>query len=626
MRKYAGSWMIKVLLAAIVLVFVFWGVGSFKSAKETQVATVNGEIINIEEYQKAYNNIIESYRRQFGDKMNDEMLKHLQLGRQAVDTLINQKLLLQESEKLGIQVTDRELADKIKSTPAFQNNGVFDNRRYSSLLSQNRLSVEEFEQGFRHQIVMSKLQKFIADAAKVSENEAWNWYAFENRLTSIEYVMVKPESYKDISLTDEELESYFDKNKEKYRIEQKMKVQYFEFDPKDFEAGVTIPDEDVREYYDTHPEEFHKEKTVAARHILFKLDQNADEETQQEVKQKASDVLKLAREGQDFAELAKKYSEGPSKDAGGALGAFTRDSMVKPFADAAFEMKTGEISDLVKTQFGWHIIKVEKVQPEVTEPFEKAKSKIRAELISARSKSAAYDKAEEIYDLLYSGEDLSKVAEAQKLPLKKTDFFGRMGPYNQVKSAVQFSTTSFELQIMDISEVKEFEGNYYIIQPIEKIESKLPSFKDVKDRVKADLMAQRQSERAKKDAQSIIEAVKKDDNLSAASESFGLTVKETAHFRRDGDIPEIGYEPSIADAAFGLSDKNKLFHEVLEGNDGFFVIRLKEHKEVDPKDFEKEKSNIQTRLLQQKKESTFNAYLSELKKNSQIEVQNKFIQ
>lgn len=626
MRKYAGSWMIKVLLAAIVLVFIFWGVGSFKSTQKTQVATVNGDIITVDEYQKAYNNIIESYRRQFGDKMNDEMLKYLQLGRQAVDQLVNQKLLLQESEKLGFQVTDRELADRIMSTPAFQSDGVFNKRQYTSLLNQNRLSVDEFEQGFRNQLIIEKLQQFIGNSAKVSEDEAWNWYSYENRMVSIEYVSIKPDSYKDIKLSDEDCKSYFDKNKEKYRVESKMKVQYLEFDPKNFESAVAVPDEEVREYYDTHPEEFHKEKSVAARHILFKLDKKADEKTQQEVKQRALNVLELARKGDDFAELAKKYSEGPSKDAGGALGAFTRGSMVKPFSDAAFALKAGEISDLVKTQFGWHIIKVEKVNPEVTETLENAKAKIKTELIEARSKSAAYDKAEDIYNLLYSGEDISKVAKAQNLEVKKTDFFGRVGPHQQVKSAVQFSTASFELKIMDVSEVKEFEGTYYIIQPLEKTPSKLPEYKDVEARVRTDMTAQKQEEQAENDAKSIIEAVKKDDNFSAASESIGLKVKETAFFRRDGEIPGIGYEPSIIDAAFGLNEKNKLFKDVIRGNDGFFVIRLKEQKEADVKAFEKEKLDLQTRLIQQKKESMFNVYLTEIKKRSQITVQEKFNQ
>ena len=240
MRKYAGSWMIKVLLTAIVIVFVFWGVGSFKSRKDAQVASVNGEIISIEEYQKAYNNMIENYRRQYGNRIDDQMLKQLQLNKQAVDQLINQKLLRQESEKLGFQVTNQELAEWIKTNPAFQNNGVFDKKRYTFLVEQNRLSLEEFEAGMKEQMVINKLQEFIVSGVKVSEDEIWNWFDYENQMVNIEYVLTKADSYENVQLTDEDTKNYYDKNKEKYRTEPQIKVKYLYFDPKDFVAEMSF--------------------------------------------------------------------------------------------------------------------------------------------------------------------------------------------------------------------------------------------------------------------------------------------------------------------------------------------------------------------------------------------------
>jgi peptidyl-prolyl cis-trans isomerase D len=626
MRKYAGSWMIKVLLTAIVIVFVFWGVGSFKSRKDAQVATVNGEIITIEEYQKTYNNMVENYRRQYGNRIDEQMFKHLQLGKQTVDQLVSQKLLFQESKKLGFQVTDQELIEKIKANPAFHNSGVFDKRRYNILLSQNRLSPEEFEQKMRQQIAVEKLQDFIGSGAKVSEDEVWDWYTHENQTVNIEYVIVEPNTYKDIKFADEEIKAYFDENKDQYKTEPAIKVQYLYFDPESFIADVIVSDEDVGEYYEVHPEEFKKEKTVEARHILFKVDQDADEKTQQEARQKALDVLKLARKGKDFAKLAKTYSEGPSKDEGGALGAFTRDKMVKPFADAAFALKAGEISDLVKTQFGWHIIKVEKVNPEQKDPLKKVQPKIRTKLITMRSKSAAYDRAEEVYDLLFNGEDISEVANKQDLSVIKSAFFTQKGPKKDIKDPAQFATAAFELEVMDISEVKEFGGGYYIIQLLEKEESKIPPLEDVIAQVKKDLTARKQGEQAEKDAKSIIEAMEKDDNFTAAAKLFELTTKETGFFKRNETIPQIGYERTIASAAFELSKKNNLSRQPLKGSQGFYIIRLKERKEADTKEFDVKKTEIHQKLLQQKKYSTFSTYLSELRKRSKITVQDKFIQ
>jgi peptidyl-prolyl cis-trans isomerase D len=626
MRKYAGSWMIKVILTAIVIVFVFWGVGSFKSRKDTQVANVNGEVITIEEYQKAYNNIVENYRRQYGSRVNEQMLEQLQLGRQTVDQLVNKKLLLQESGKLGFQVTDEELSEQIMTNPAFLNGGTFNKRQYDLLLRQNRLSPEEFEHSMRQQMIIEKLQNFISLRTKISEDEVWNWYAHENQTVNIEYVMIKPDIYKDINLTNEEIKTYFDANKETYRTDPTVKVQYLYFDPKNFAGQTTVSDQETREYYEAHPDEFHQEKAIEARHILFKIDQDADEKDVQEAKQKALKVLKSAQEGKDFAELAKTYSEGPSKDSGGHLGTFTRDKMVKPFSDAAFALKAGEISDLVRTQFGWHIIKVEKVNPERTEPLKEVQPKIRAKLINMHSKSAAYDRAEEIYDLLFNGEDISKVADDQGLSVKKSDFFTSKGPEKGINNPTQFATAAFELEVMDISEVKEISGGYYIIQPIEKIASKIPPLEDVVEQVKKDLTVKLQEEQAEKNAKSIIEALKKNDNFTAAAKPFKLSVKETGFFKRNETIPQIGYEPAISSAAFDLNDKNKFSKLPHKGSKGVYVISLKERREANAKEFEAQKKQIQERLLQQKKYSNFNDYLAELKKRSQIMVQDKFIQ
>jgi peptidyl-prolyl cis-trans isomerase D len=145
MRKHAGSWMIKVVLFAIVIVFVFWGVGSFRSRDASKVATVNDEIITVVEYRRAYNNLIDQYRQRFGSSLNDGMLEMLQVKKQVMDQLINQKILLQEAERLDLRVSDAEVAQSIMSTSIFQNNGTFDNRRYRRILDQVHLTPEEFE-------------------------------------------------------------------------------------------------------------------------------------------------------------------------------------------------------------------------------------------------------------------------------------------------------------------------------------------------------------------------------------------------------------------------------------------------------------------------------------------------
>ncbi|MGD2037797.1 MAG: SurA N-terminal domain-containing protein, partial [Desulfobacterales bacterium] len=176
MRKHAGTWMIKIILGAIVIVFVFWGVGSYRSRQTGRVADVNGTVITLNDYRNTYTNLVEQARQSFGNSLNDELIQALQLRRRALDQLVDRALMLQAAEKLNIQVSDEELAQAIKNFPAFQTAGVFDNQRYLNILSRTKLSPETFEEQQREALVIDRLQNFVAGNIKVSDLEAQQWY------------------------------------------------------------------------------------------------------------------------------------------------------------------------------------------------------------------------------------------------------------------------------------------------------------------------------------------------------------------------------------------------------------------------------------------------------------------
>jgi peptidyl-prolyl cis-trans isomerase D len=626
MRKHAGSWLIKVLLGAIVVVFIFWGVGSFRSRKASRVAMVDDEIISVEEYQRFYNNLIEQYRQRFGASLNDQLIEMLQLKKQALDQLVSQRLMLKEAEKLGFRVADEELIDEITRTPAFQSNGTFDSRRYRSLLSQIHMSSEEFEQAQKRQMVMDKLRDFIVDGVKVSDDEAWQWYAHENETIDLQYVLFSADRYKEITADAAEVAAYFEKNKDRYKTEPQIRVQYLYFDPETFKGQVGVSQDEVREYYEGHPEEFETEKTVEARHILFKVQEGADEAIDRKQKEKAIEILKMAREGKDFAKLAQTYSEDPAKDKGGYLGTFKRSAMVKPFADQAFSMKAGDISEPVRTRFGWHIIKVEKVNEAHTESLEAATPKIMNQLFSARAKSLAYDRAEEVFDSGFDAENLSKVAESQKLNLIVTEFFTAQGPKTGIVNRSEFASAAFALQPMEISEVQDLGDGYYILQMIEKKDSEIPELATVSDRVKADVIAQKQSEKAQLDAKALLSALKDGQTLEVAAKTYGMSPKQTGYFKRNDQIPEIGQEEAVSAAGFGLTLKKALPEDVIQGSKGTYVIRLADRKAPDAAGFESQKENLRRKLEDQKKMQTFETWLAALKERSQITYEEKNLQ
>ena len=621
MRKHAGTWMIKVILGAIVIVFVFWGVGSYTSRQSGKVAKVNGTIITLDDYRASYNNLIEQVRQSFGNNLNDELIKMLQLRKRALDQLIDKVLLLQAAEKLKLTVSNEELAKFIRNIGAFQTAGVFDSGRYINTLNRNRLTPEAFEVQQREALIIDKLQTLIAGSIKVSDLEAKQWYIWNNTEVDIDYLLLEPQRYKDIKLTDEEIRNYFDQHKDSYKTDPTIKVRYLYFNPEDYAARVKLSEDDIRDYYESHLDEFKIPKTVEARHILIKVDPNADAQQDESAHQKAEKIYKLAKEGQDFAELAQKYSEGPTKAKGGYLGTFRREQMVKPFSDKAFSMKAGDISEPVRTSFGWHIIKVEKVNPAKNLTLEEAEPEIRIKLKADRSKNMAYDEAEAVYDATYENQDLDSIIAEHHLKIRTTDFFTQKNPPKGIKNSAQFAAAAFNLPVNELSDVQDFGDGYYLLEVVDKVQSQIPELKTVEKKVRDDLRKEKQDKRARDEADLILTQLKNGQTVSSVSQKFKIPVKQTGFFKRKGSIPEIGDESDIARIAFKLSDENKLPEEVIKGQKGYYVIIFRKRQEPSLEGFEKEKTAIKDRLRQQKTIKTFDAWLARLRSQSEISIE-----
>jgi len=623
MRKKANTWIIKFLLGAIVIVFVFWGVGSFKSRRESRVATVNGETITIEEYRNSYNTLIEQLRQRFGNSLNDDTIEMLQVKKQALDRLVDERLLLQEADKLDFRVTDAELAATISKMKAFQTNNGFDRRLYQNLLNRYRMTPEQFEQLQRRSMLIEKLRTFVTDSVKVSDLEAVEWFKSENASVDIEYALFEFGRYSDISVSEEDLTTYFDQHKETYKTRPGVKAQYLRFSSEDYMDKVQLAAEDIEDYFYSNPDEFETPKTVEARHILIKVDQNADDAEVEKARLKIQDILKKAEEGKDFAELAKQYSEGPSRANGGYLGTFKKQDMVKPFADKAFSMASGEISDPVRTRFGWHLIKVDSVNEASTQSLEDAEDKIRKKMMEDRARNFAYDAAEAVYDGFMEGDNLADTAQAQQLKSQTTDFFTRGEPVRGVSKSSEFVSAAFELSPMEISDIQDFGDGFYLIQVIEREPEKIPAFEAVKDRVRSDYVKDRQHEKAKKDAEDLLAALKAGRLMEEAGKAYDVKPALTGWFKRNEAIPKIGYEHEIAEAAFLLSTEKPLAENVIKGSKGYYAIRFHGRNEPGEEEFNKEKQNIKKKLLSEKQYNTFNNWMKQIRENSEIAIYNE---
>ncbi|MBW1723360.1 MAG: SurA N-terminal domain-containing protein [Deltaproteobacteria bacterium] len=622
MRRHAKSYLIKILIAIIAIVFIFYFGYSFTSREGAKVATVNGELITRVEYQKAFRNLLETYQKQYKGFWNDRLIKSLGLKKQALDTLITEKLISQESRRIGLEVTDEEVQKRILSYPVFQFRGRFDEARYRSLLANNHMKPEEFEAEIARQVLREKVQQFISSFLLVTDREVQDYYTFANEQVKVAFVKFSPKDFEDsLSLDTSEMEKYFKEHRSEYRIPAKIKIVYIEIDPDRYRDQITVSDQQIKDYYYDNIERYKVKKQIRARHILFKLDENAPEDKVKEIKAKAAKILERAKKGEDFAALARKFSEGPTKDKGGDLGYFSKGEMLKPFEEAAFKLKKGEISGLVRTSFGFHIIKVEDIREPRTKKLEEVRQEILDELGKIARSDFAHEKALALIDQMPYDVDLEVYAKEHHVPVKSTDFFAENEPIPEIGGDSKLRKTLFSLEKKEITDLMEVNEKFYIFQVADKKPSYLPELQEVRGEVEKDFRAYLASQRAKKAAEAFLKQARdgKDWKKLIASQK-GLTAEETTFFKRIGAIDPIGFASDLQEAAFGLDKDHPYPEKVFENEEGVYVIRWEAYKAADQEEFEKEKERYRATLFRVKQGALLSDWINALRKKAEIEI------
>ena len=621
MRRHAKSYLIKFLIGIIAIVFIFYFGYSFRSRNVVKIAMVNGEVISAREYDKAYRDLLEGLRRQYGDMWNESLIKKLKLRQRALDSLIEKKLISYEAKRLGLSVTKQEVQKAIMEYPAFQVAGQFDIGRYRALLRENRMRPEDFEQSIAMELLQRKIRAFLWSFVPVTDEEIKDRYRFANEKVKISFVRFDPARYrKSVKLKPDELEAYFKKHKEQFRIPEKIKVRYIVIDPDAFKDKVKVSEQEIKEYYEDNIDAFKVKKQIRARHILFRLRPNATKEEEEKVRKKAEAVLKMAKAGKDFAELAKKYSEGPTKSKGGDLGYFSRGMMVKPFEDAAFALKKGQISDLVRTQFGYHIIKVEDIKKARTKSLDEVKDEIRKILTENKCKDLAYDKGLSLLDQMPYEVDLRKYAKEHGFSTHSTDFFSMDQPIPGIGGSRKLKESLFALAKDETTDLIELNGKYYIFQVAERKKSYLPKLKEVRSKVEAKFIDEQAAKEAKAAAEKFLKAVRAGKDWKALAKEQGLKIESTDYFTRIGSIPKIGYAPKLQEMAFSLTKDNPYPDTVFDNSSGSYVIRWKGSKGIDQKAYEKEKEKYRAAILYAKQNRLFQQWLEALKAKAEIKL------
>jgi peptidyl-prolyl cis-trans isomerase D len=617
LRKRRQSVLVIAPLGAIIVVFVFWGIGTVMTDRLQVVAKVNGEVIPVVELQRLVDNLQRSYRDLGPDALPPEMLRG-----QALDQLITLRLLSQEAQRLGLQVSDEELRESIAGIPAFQVDGRFDKGQYLAVLRANGRTPADFEEAQRAQVLVDKLQELVVAGAHVSQAEVKERFRFDNERVVLSYVKLEAAGFlPQVTLSDEDLKGYYEAHREEFREPERMRIEALFFDPQVFAAKATPTDAEIEAYYDANQDDFRKPEEVHARHILFRVGPGATAEEQEAIRSKAGGVLKELEGGGDFAALAQQHSEDATASAGGDLGWFGRGRMVPSFEQAAFALSPGAISEVVESPFGFHIIKVEDKRSERVEPLEEARETVVERMRAQRGRELALEAVEAAHDRLLDGEELAKVAADIGVGVQTPPPFARTESVVGLGQDPELLKTVFETDTGEVGEIVSLESGYVAFRALERIDSYVPDLAVIRDRVEEALRRERAAALAGERAQRLLKQLQETRDLGALALAEGLTVEETGPVGRIGAfVPGIGNAQDLKDAAFALTPETPVAPSVYEVQGDAVLAVLKERMPPDEATFAIQEATLTEQSRRRLEAALRRAFIDHLKSKAQIEV------
>ncbi len=600
LRKQAQSTVIQIMILAIIIVFVFWGVGTNFMNKRNAVAVVNGADISIRDFQNSYNRLLENYRQQFGGSIPSALLKKMDLKRQVLGQLIRGELLRQGGRDMGITVSKLATQLKIEHMDVFQQNGRFDMKRYKAVLARNKMTPASFEAGLRHDLLSQRVIDNIRSFALVDDSEVQNRLNYANEEVKIAYVVMKGKDFQSkVDITDKDLAAWYERHKDDYRSEPKIRLKYLFFDFARDMDKIKLAEGAVKARYEAEKAKYSVPEQRRVRHIFFKVSKTDSNQVREAQKKKAEAVLKLVKGGMNFAAAARKYSEGPTAANGGDLGFFSRGRMVKSFDDVVFSLKPGEISGVVKSPFGYHIIKLVAVRPAFTRSFDQVKGEIAAAMKKQKAKAQAFKRASDAYEDIIRSGSLKKYSRNNKSEkVIETGYFSRSAPPNTIVADPKFLQEAFRLKKGELSSLIETSKGYAILFVDDIKEPVVPALKAVRDRVVADYRKEKGIALARQAAESLLKAARKKKGLALAAAGTGtIKLKESGYLKRSADRNEDDIPPQVVDQAFALSLKNPLPGKPVAAGNEFYVFQLLERREGPEKDNDVKRQQLKAQLL-----------------------------
>ncbi|MCI1004963.1 SurA N-terminal domain-containing protein [Herbaspirillum sp. C7C8] len=519
------------LLLFIFPSFAFFGLeGYSRLTDDSGVAKVAGQTITKEEWDAAHRQQLERMRQVYGNQFDSKIFDSPQARRAILDNLIAQRALGAEVVASKLVVPDQVLQQSILQIPGLTKpDGTFDNEHYRVLLAAQGMTQKSYEAGLRREMAVQQLNAAIQSTAFAPRTVAENLSNLNDQERTVQMLNFKPDSYaSQVKVTDDMLKAYYDKNTARFETPEQADIEYVVLDAAAVAAQATVTDDDIKSYYEQNQKQYATEEQRRASHILITVKKDASAADKAAAKSKADAlVAQLRKNPGDFAKLAKANSQDPGSAAnGGDLGYFSRDAMVKPFADAAFSLKQGEISDPVESDFGYHVIEVTGIKPASVKPLESVKAEIGADIKKQIAAKKYSDMADQFNNLVYENADSLK-AVSDKLKLKIQTASGVTRLPNPAAGAAPYNNAKF-LSALFTDDVIKGKHNTEAVQtaPNTLVAARMTSYKpvskrpfeEVKAEVQKDVVAAEEQSLAVKAGQERLAQLQAKDDASGFSE------------------------------------------------------------------------------------------------------------
>jgi len=535
-------------------------------------------------------------------------------AQQILKQLVFQKEIEYEAKRLGIAVSDQERAGRIRQyvPTAFIGGAFVGMERYSAeVQARFQLTVPVFEELIRQGLLEEKFRKLVTDGISVGPAELQDEFRYKNQKVKLDYALIKPEDLEaKISSDDAEIRAAYEKNKSKYQVPERRVARYALVDVNQIRQSVQVSDDMLKQQYMNNIQQYQVPNRVHVQHILFMTGGKTDAEVE-EIRKRAEDVLKQAKKGGKFEDLAKKYSEDAAKDKGGDIGWITHGQALAEYEKAAFTLPVGAISDLIRTQIGIYIIKVVEKETAHTKPFEEVKDSLRAPLLLTQADKLASDTADQLSAAIRQSNKVSldDLAKQYHLTVNETRPISVTDPLLELADSKEAKNAIFQARQGEVNPPVRTDRGYVVLSVKSIQPAHQGSLEEVRDRVITDLKREKSTELAKSKAEDLSKRVKAGEKFDAAARALGLEPKTSDAIARDGSIPGTASGKQVS-AAFNLKAGDVAAPLNLGQN--WLVYRVAEKTEPNPADFDKQKKQLTEELLQSKRNLAFEAFQSAL--------------